>query len=112
MLLNLLAAACLMAYAALLGTPYLDPPGRLLGGGSVADIGTLAGAWAAAMALAARVGLLWLRAAPLGFLAVLALPDRESRLARFFKVTLPATVVGLVLLGLSLAGRAAWTRPG
>jgi hypothetical protein len=112
MLLNLLAAACLVAYAALLGTPYLDPPGRLLGGGSVADIGTLAGAWAAATALAVRVGLLWLRAAPLGFLAVLALPDRESRLARLFKVALPATVVALVLLDLSLAARAAWSRPG
>ncbi len=112
MLFNLLAAACLLAYAALLGTPYLDPPGRLLGGGSVLDAGTLAGAWTAATALALRVGLLWLRAAPLGFLAVLALPDRDSRLARLFTVALPAMAAALLLLYLSLAGRAGWTRPG
>jgi hypothetical protein len=111
-LFNLLAAACLLAYAALLGTPYLDPPGRLLGGGSVLDVGTLAGAWTAAGGLAARVALLWLRAAPLGFLAVLALPDGDNRPARLFKVALPATVVALVLLYLSLAARAGWTRPG
>jgi hypothetical protein len=111
-LFNLLAAACLLAYAALLGTPYLDPPGRLLGGGSVLDIGTLAGAWTAASGLAVRVALLWLRAAPLGFLAVLALPDRDSRLARLFTIALPATVLALVLLYLSLSGRAGWTRPG
>jgi hypothetical protein len=112
MLFNLLAAACLLAYAALLGTPYLDPPGRLLGGGPVGDVGTLAGAWTAATALAVRVGLLWLRAAPLGFLAVLAAPDRESRVARVFRVALPATVLALVLLYLSLAARAGWTWPG
>ncbi len=111
-LFNLLAAACLLAYAALLGTPYLDPPGRLLGGGSVFEIRSVAGAWAMASALGVRVGLLWLRAAPLGLLAVLALPDREGRLARLFRVALPATAVALVLLYLSLAARAGWSQPG
>jgi len=112
MLLNLLAAACLLAYAALLGTPYLDLPGRLLGGGPVLEIRTLAGAWAAASGILLRVGLLWLRAAPLGMLAVFALPDREGRLSRLFRVALPATAVAIALLYLALAMRAGWTRPG
>jgi hypothetical protein len=109
---NLLAAACLLAYAALLGTAYLDLPGRLLGGGSVLDIRSLAGAWTVASGILVRVGLLWLRAAPLGALAVLALPDGESRLARLFRVALPATAVALALLYLALSARADWSRPG
>jgi hypothetical protein len=110
--LNLLAAACLLAYAALLGTAYLDLPGRLLGGGPVLEIRSLAGAWAAASGVLLRIGLLWLRAAPLGVLAVFALPDREGRLSRLFRVALPATAVALALLYLSLSMRAGWTRPG
>jgi hypothetical protein len=109
---NLLAAACLLAYAALLGTTCLDLPGRLLGGSSVLDVRSLAGARAVASSLLVRVGLLWLRAAPLGVLAVLAVPDREGRLARLFRVALPATSVALALLYLALAARAGWTRPG
>jgi hypothetical protein len=65
-----------------------------------------------ARGLLVRVALLWLRAAPLGLLAVFALPDRESRFARLFRVALPATVVGLALLYLALAARAGWTPPG
>ena len=109
---HLLAAACLLAYAALLGTAYLDLPGQLLGGGPLLEIRSLAGAWSAASGVLLRVGLLWLRAAPLGALAVFALPDGEGRLARLFKVALPATAVALLLLHLSLAARAGWTRPG
>jgi hypothetical protein len=55
---NLLAAAGLLAYAALLGTTYLDLPGRLLGGSSVLDVRSLAGARAVASSLLVRVGLL------------------------------------------------------
>ncbi|HSD27093.1 MAG TPA: hypothetical protein VLL75_07285 [Vicinamibacteria bacterium] len=109
---HLLAAACLLAYGALLGTPYLDLPGRLLGGGPLFEIRSLPGAWSAASSVLFRVGLLWLRAAPLGALAVFALPDREGRLSRLLRVALPATVVALILLCLSLSARAGWTRPG
>jgi hypothetical protein len=109
---NLLAAACLLAYAILLGTASLDLPGRLLGGASLLDVRSAAGAWAVARGLLVRVALLWLRAAPLGLLAVFALPDREGRFARLFRVALPATVVGLVSLYLALAARAGWSRPG
>jgi len=110
--LNLLSAACLLAYAALLGTAYLDLPGRLLGGASLLDVRSAAGAWAVARGLLVRVALLWLRAAPLGLLAVFALPDREGRLARLLRVALPATIVGLASLYLALASRAGWSWPG
>jgi hypothetical protein len=109
---NLLAAVCLLGYAALLGTEHLDLPGRLLGGASLLDIRSLAGAWAVGTGLLVRVGLLWLRAAPLGLLAVLALPNREGRLGRLFGVALPAAAVAFTLLTLALTARAAWTRPG
>jgi hypothetical protein len=109
---NLLAAACLLAYAALLGTGHLDLPGRLLGGASLLDVRSVAGAWAVARGLLVRVALLWLRAAPLGLLAVFAFPDREGRLARLFRVAVPATVLGVTLAYLAVAARARWTRPG
>ncbi|HSD67696.1 MAG TPA: hypothetical protein VLF95_13400 [Vicinamibacteria bacterium] len=109
---NLVSAACLLAYAVLLGTAYLDLPGRLLGGAPLLDVRSVAGAWAVARGLLVRIGLLSLRAAPLGLLAVLALPDREGRLARLFRVALPAMAVALALASLALAARAGWTRPG
>jgi hypothetical protein len=109
---NLLAAACLLAYAALLGTAHLDLPGRLLGGASLLDVGSAAGAWVVVKGLLLRVALLWLRAVPLGLLAVFALPDREGRLGRLFRVVLPAAVVGAALASVALAARAGWTRPG
>ncbi len=109
---NLIAAACLLAWAVLLGTSLLDLPARLLGGGSLLDIQSAAGAWAVAKGPLLRVALQWLRYAPLGLLGVLAMPDREGRLARGFRVALPATVVALVLALLALAARAGWTPPG
>jgi hypothetical protein len=110
--LHLIAAACLLAYAALLGTAALDVPGRLLGGVPVFEIRSLSGAWSAATGVLLRIGLLWLRAAPLGALAVFALPDGESRLSRLFRVALPAAVVASTLLYLALSARDGWTRPG
>jgi hypothetical protein len=109
---NLIAAACLLAWAVLLGTSLLDLSARLLGGGSLLDIRSAAGAWAVAKGALLRVALQWLRYAPLGLLGVLAMPDREGRLARGFRVALPATVVALVLALLALAARAGWTPPG
>jgi hypothetical protein len=102
---HLLAAACLLAYAALLRTHYSTCQ-RLLGGGPLLEIRSLPRAWSAASSVLFRIGLLWLRAAPLGALAVFALPDPESRLSRLLRVTLPATVVALILLYLSLSARA------
>jgi hypothetical protein len=110
--LHLIAAACLLAYTALLGAASLDLTGRLLGGVPVLEIRSLGGAWSAASAILLRIGLLWLRAAPLGALAVFTLPDRDTRLARLARVAVPATAVGLVLLYLALSARAGWTRPG
>lgn len=109
---NLIAAACLLAYAVLLGTSLLDLPARLLGAASLLDVRSAAGAWALAKGVLARVALQWLRYAPLGMLAVLAMPDREGRLARGFRVALPATVVALFLAPFALAARAGWTLPG
>jgi hypothetical protein len=109
---SFLAAVLLLAYAALLGTASLDLPGRLLGGASLLDVRSAAGAGVAMKALLAHVALQWLRAAPLGLLAVFALPDREGRLGRLFRVALPAVVVGVTLAYLALAARAGWTRPG
>jgi len=110
--LHLIAVACLLAYAALLGTASLDLPGRLLGGVPVLEIRSLGGAWSAATGILLRIGLLWLRAAPLGALAVFALPDRDTRLSRLVRVALPATAVALLLLYLALSARTGWTRPG
>jgi hypothetical protein len=109
---NLLAVACLLAYAVLLGTAYLDLPGPPLGGASLQDVRSVAGAWVATRGILLRLALLWLRAAPLGLLAVLALPDREGRVARLFRVALPAAALALALAFLALAARAGWTRPG
>ena len=64
---NLIAAGCLLAYAVLLGTPYLDLPARLLGGASLLDVGSVPGAWAVAKGVLARVALQWLRYGPLGW---------------------------------------------
>ncbi len=91
---NLIAAACLLAWAMLLGTSLLDVSSRLLGGGVL------------------RAALQGLHYAPLGLLGVLAMPDRDGRLARGFRVALPATVVAIVLAHLALAARAGWTAPG
>jgi hypothetical protein len=110
--LKLIAAACLLGWAVLLGTSLVDLPARLLGSGSLLDIRTAAGAWAVAKGGLLRMALQWLRYAPLGLFAVLAMPDRDGRLARAFRVALPATVVALGLALLALAARAGWTPPG
>jgi hypothetical protein len=109
---NLIAALCLLAYAALLGTAPGDVPTRLLGGASLLDLRSAAGALFVVKGLLVWVGLQVLRYAPLGLLAVFALPDREGRLARLFRVALPSAVVALVLASLALGARAAFSVPG
>ena len=94
------------------GRPSSTCPARLLGGRPSSTSGRPPGAWPWPRALLVWVALLAVRSAPLGLLAVLALPDREGRLARLFRVALPAIVVALALALLALAARAGWTRPG
>ena len=55
---------------------------RLLGGASLLDLRSAAGALAVARGLLVWIGLQVLRFAPLGLLAVFALPDREGRISR------------------------------
>ena len=109
---HFIAALCLLAYAALLGTSLGDGPARLLGGTSLLDLRSPAGVLAVAKGLLLGVGQLALRFAPLGLLAVLALPDREGRLARAFRVALPAAGVALFLAVLALGARAGFSAPG
>jgi len=109
---HFIAALCLLAYAALLGTSLGDGPARLLGGTSLLDLRSAAGVLAVAKGLLLGVGQLALRFAPLGLLAVLALPDREGRLARAFRVALPAAGVALFLAVLALGARAGFSAPG
>ena len=103
---RLLAAGALLAWAALLATPHLDGLGHMAGAVSLADARTptmaavVLGRWLwRGLALA-------LTAAPLGALAVLALPDQPSRLRRAALVWLPAVVVATALAWLALARRA------
>jgi hypothetical protein len=109
---NLLAAAGLLAWAALLGTTLLEPSARVLGGANVLDIRSAAGAWTMARGLLVSGALLVLRFAPLGLLAVFALPDRDGRLVRLFRVALPALALALVLAFLALTARGGFTPPG
>ena len=109
---HFIAAFCLLAYAALLGTALGDMPARLLGGASLLDLRSAAGALAVVKGLLVWVGLQALRFAPLGLLAVLARPDREGRLGRTLRVALPAAGVALVLALLALGARAGFTVPG
>ena len=109
---NLIAAVCLLAWAALLGTSFLDPQARVLGGASLLDIRSIAGAWAVVKGVVVWAAIQGGRFAPLGLLAVLAIPDREGRLARAFRVALPAVVVALPLAFAALAARAGFSPPG
>jgi len=109
---RLLAAALLLAWAALLGTAFLDPSARWLGGATLLDIRSVAGAWTAARGLVVSGTLALLRFAPLGLLAVLALPDREGRLDRAFRVALPAVALALLLALLALTARGGFAPPG
>ena len=109
---NLLAAVGLLAWAALLGTTVLEPSARVLGGANVLDIRSAAGAFTILRGLLVSGALLALRFAPLGLLAVLALPDRDSRLGRAFRVALPAVTLALGLAFLALAVRGGLVPPG
>ncbi len=109
---NLLAVALLLAYAVLLGTPVLDLPARALGNASFLDVRSVAGVLAVAKGVLVRVVLQAIRYAPLGMLAVLALPDREGGLVRLFRIALPATAIALALAAVALGARGAWTAPG
>jgi hypothetical protein len=95
----------LLAWAALLGTPVLEPPGRLLGGGSLLDLRSLASASTVLGHGLLRAALEALRFAPLGLLAVFVLPDQASRLRRAVQVALPGAIVAMVLAWLALAAR-------
>lgn len=109
---RLLAGVLLVAYAALLGAGLLDPRAQVPGGAALLDLQSVGGAFSLARRLSSGVVLGSLLFAPLGFLAVLALPDREARLGRIFRVALPALVVALALACAALGARAGWTRPG
>ena len=109
---HFIAALCLLAYAVFLGTAHGDMPARLLGGASLLDLRSAAGALAVVKGLLVWFGLQALRFAPLGLLAVFALPDREGRLARTLRVALPAIGVALVLASLALGARAGFSVPG
>jgi hypothetical protein len=106
MLSRVLAAFLLLAWAALLVTPALDPAGRLPGGLALVDAGSLSAAAVAAGRVLLRGLLLALRFAPLGALAVLALPDQGGRLRRLALVALPATALATLLAWGVLALRA------
>ena len=108
---RLVALGCLLGWAALLGTPVLDPPARLLGGASLLDARSLTGAALVAGRILLRALLLALRFAPLGLLAVFVLPDQEGRLRRAGLVALPALVLATVVGWFALATRAGST-PG
>jgi hypothetical protein len=107
-----IAAAGLLAWAVLLGTPVLDLPPRLLGGGSLLDLHSVSGLVVLAKSILTRAALQSARHAPLGILAVLGMSDREGRLARLFRIALPAAALAFVLAVTALAARAAWTPPG
>jgi hypothetical protein len=103
---RLFALACLLGWAALLGTPLLEPPGRVLGDASLLDLRSLTGAALALGRILLRALLVALRVAPLGVLAVFVFPDQGSRLSRAGLVALPALVVATPLAWLALAARA------
>jgi len=111
-LVNILAVLALLGWAGLLGTTLLDPQARVLGGASLLDIRSAAGALAVIKGLLAWGALQAVRFVPLGLLAVLAFPDREGRLARGLRVALPAVALALALAYAALAARAGLTLPG
>ena len=103
---RLIAAGALLAWAALLSTPYLDGLGRMAGPVSLAEARSL---WSTGVVLGRALwrGLAVAAAfSPLGAFAVLALPDQPSWVRRFGLVFLPAMALGGVLAWLALARRA------
>ncbi len=109
---HLLAAVGLLAWAALLGTTLLEPSARVLGGANVLDIRSAAGAFTILRGLLVSGALLALRFAPLGLLAVLALPDRDGRLGRTVRIAIPAVTLALGLAFLALTVRGGLVPPG
>jgi len=103
---RLVALGCLLGWAALLGTPALEPAPRALAGGSLLDLRSLTGAALVASRLLLRTSLAALRFAPLGLFAVFVLPDQAGRLLRAGLVALPALVLATVVAWLALAARA------
>jgi len=103
---RLLALGCLLGWAALLGTPFLEPSGRGPGGTSFLDMRSLLGAALALGRILLRASLVALRFAPLGVLSVFVLPDLGSRLRRAGLVALPALALGTALAWFALAARA------
>lgn len=110
MLSRLLALILLLAWAIVLATPLLDAPAAIALG-AFFDVHSPWGALVllGRMLLAALVSAL--RFAPLGALAVLVLPNPDSRLLRAVIVFLPALAVATGLAWLSLSVRLAAT-PG
>ncbi len=112
LLARLLALGCLLAWAALLGTPALEPAPRALGAStSLLDLRSLTGAAVFAARLLLRASVAALRVAPLGLFAVFVLPDQEGRLRRATLVLLPALVLATACAWFALAARWAST-PG
>ncbi len=109
---NLLSALALLAWAGLLGTTFLDPETRLLGGASLFDLRSGAGVLAVIKGLVVWGVVQAARFVPLGLLAVLAFPDREGRLSRGLRVALPAFALAVVLASAALAARAGFALPG
>jgi hypothetical protein len=103
---RLVALGCLLGWAALLGTPALEPVPRALGGSSLLELRSLTGAAVFAARALMQAALLALRFAPLGFFAVFVLPDQAGRLSRAGLVAVPALVLASVAARLALAARA------
>lgn len=107
LLARLLALGCLLAWAALLSTPALEPAPRALGASpSLLDLSSLTGAVIVAGRLLLRASLAAVRVAPLGLFAVFVLADQEGRLRRAALVLLPALVLATACAWFSLAARA------
>jgi len=103
---RLVALGCLLGWAALLGTPALEPAPRALAESSLLDLSSLTGAALVAGRMLLRASLSALRFAPLGLFAVFVLPDQAGRLLRAGLVALPALVLATLAAWLALAARA------
>jgi hypothetical protein len=103
---RLLGLACLLAWAALLRTPLLEPAARAVAGPSLLDLRSLTGALLVLGRVLLRALAHALRFAPLGLFAVFVLPDHGGRLSRAGLVALPALALATALAWLALAMRA------
>jgi len=97
------ALVLLASWAALLATGVLDPPTRIGSVGSgLFDLRSRPAVWSVVVTFATWAALEMLRYAPVGLLAVFAVPDRSRRLARALLVALPALGLALVLAVVAL----------